>query len=33
MATAKQLALEVLERLPEDCSLQDIQYHLYVRQI
>ena len=33
MATPKQVALELLERLPDDCSLQDIQYHLYVRQM
>lgn len=33
MATAKQVALEILERLPDDCSLDDIQYHLYVRQM
>jgi hypothetical protein len=23
-------AASLLERLPEDCSLEDIQYHLYV---
>jgi hypothetical protein len=33
MASAKQVAREVLDRLPEDCSLDDIQYHLYVRQL
>ena len=31
MATAKQVAQEVLESLPDDCSLEDISYHLYVR--
>lgn len=30
--TAKQEALELIETLPEDASLEDIQYHLYVRQ-
>ena len=30
MATAKEVAREVLDRLPDDCSLDDIQYHLYV---
>lgn len=33
MASAKQAARELLERLPEDCSLEDIQYHLYVQQM
>jgi predicted transcriptional regulator len=32
MQTAKQQVSEVLKRLPEDCSLEDIQYHLYVLQ-
>ncbi len=31
MATPKQVAREVLDSLPEDCSLEDIAYHLYVR--
>ena len=31
MATAKQVARDLLEALPEDCSLEDISYHLYVR--
>jgi predicted transcriptional regulator len=31
MATAKQVAKELLEALPEDCTLEDISYHLYVR--
>ncbi len=31
MATAKQVALDLLEALPEDCTLEDIAYHLYVR--
>lgn len=30
MATAKQDAEKVLSGLPEDASLEDIQYHLYV---
>ncbi|MGH2950736.1 MAG: hypothetical protein ACRDKX_01675 [Solirubrobacterales bacterium] len=32
MATAKQDARKVLEKLPEEVSLEDIQYHLYVLQ-
>ncbi len=30
MNTAKDDVRELLERLPEDCSLEDVQYHLYV---
>lgn len=30
--TPKQDALRVLDGLPEDASLEDIQYHLYVLQ-
>ena len=29
-ATPKEQVRTILERLPEDCSLEDIQYHLYV---
>lgn len=32
MATAKQDARKVLDGLPEEASLEDIQYHLYVLQ-
>jgi len=32
MQTAKKEVSELLSRLPEDCSLEDIQYHLYVLQ-
>ena len=32
MATAIQEVRELLDRLPEDVSLEDIQYHLYVLQ-
>jgi len=32
MATAKQEVRKVLEALPEEASLEDIQYHLYVLQ-
>ncbi|BBO18076.1 conserved hypothetical protein [Candidatus Brocadia pituitae] len=32
MQTAKKEVFELLNRLPEDCSLEDIQYHLYVLQ-
>jgi predicted transcriptional regulator len=31
MATAKQVARQVLEALPDDCSLEEISYHFYVR--
>ena len=30
MSTAKQEVESLLERLPEDSSFEDIQYHLYV---
>jgi len=30
MRTAKQQVESLLHRLPEDCALEDIQYHLYV---
>lgn len=30
MSTAKEKAKTLLEKLPDDCSLEDIQYHLYV---
>lgn len=30
--TAKETARAVLDRLPEDCSLDDVLYHLYVVQ-
>ena len=32
MKTAKEEVRELLEHLPEDPSLEDIQYHIYVRQ-
>ena len=32
MQTAKKEVSELLNRLPDDCSLEDIQYHLYVLQ-
>lgn len=32
MQTAKQEVSDLLNRLPEDCSLEDVQYHLYVLQ-
>ena len=32
MPTAKQEVKELLDQLPEDCELEDIQYHLYVLQ-
>lgn len=32
MKTARDEVRALLERLPEDASLEDIQYHVYVRQ-
>lgn len=32
MSSAKELVLAVLQSLPDDCTVEDIQYQLYVRQ-
>ena len=32
MQTTKQEISDLLNRLPDDCTLEDIQYHLYVLQ-
>ena len=32
METAKEQVQHMLEALPEDATLEDIQYHIYVRQ-
>ncbi len=32
MSAAKAEVMQILEGLPEDASLEDIQYHIYVRQ-
>lgn len=32
MQTAKQEVSNLLNRLPDDCTLEDVQYHLYVIQ-
>jgi predicted transcriptional regulator len=32
MNAAKEEVMHILERLPDDASLEDIQYHIYVRQ-
>lgn len=32
METAKQEVRDLLEQLPENASLEDIRYHIYVRQ-
>ena len=32
MATAKDTVRKVLEQMPDDCSLEDVQYQLYQRQ-
>ena len=31
MALAKEFVLEILNYLPDDCTIDDIQYELYVR--
>ena len=33
MASAKQVARQILDSLPDDCSLEEIQYRLYVRRM
>ena len=30
MSTAKEEVQSLLSKLPDDCSLEDIQYHLYI---
>lgn len=30
MASVKNEVLALLERLPDDCTMEDVQYHLYV---
>ncbi len=30
MSTAKEEVQSLLSKLPDDCSIEDIQYHLYV---
>lgn len=32
MASAKETVIEMVQRLPDGASLEDIQYHLYVLQ-
>jgi predicted transcriptional regulator len=32
MSTAKEEVRKMLDRLPDDSSLEDIQYHIYVRE-
>ena len=32
MATTKEQLRDLIERLPDDCTLEDVQYHLYVQQ-
>ncbi len=32
MQTVKQEVSDLLNRLPDDCTLEDVQYHLYVLQ-
>lgn len=30
MSTAKEEVKALLDKLPDDCSLEDVQYHIYV---
>jgi hypothetical protein len=30
VSTAKQAVEQLLNKLPDDCTLEDVQYHLYV---
>ncbi len=32
MSLIKEEAIRLIRSLPDDCSIEDIQYHLYVRQ-
>ena len=32
MAQVKQAVLDLVKKLPADCTLEDVQYQLYVRQ-
>ncbi len=32
MASTKEQLRELIERLPDDCTVEDVQYHLYVQQ-
>jgi len=32
MSIAKDEAIKLIESLPDECTMEDIQYHLYVRQ-
>jgi predicted transcriptional regulator len=31
MSAVKERAMRVIQSLPDDCTMEDIQYHLYVR--
>ena len=33
MSSVKQEAINVIERLPDTCTFEDIQYHLYVAEL
>jgi predicted transcriptional regulator len=32
LASTKEQLRELIEHLPDDCTLEDVQYHLYVQQ-
>jgi len=32
MSSVKEEVREILDKLPDDASLEDVQYHIYVRQ-
>ncbi len=33
MASAKQIAMEIIQSLPEDCTLGEVAYRLYLREL
>lgn len=33
MATAKEIALEIVQSLPDDCTLEEVAYRLCLRQL
>jgi len=32
MASTKEQLHQLIDRLPDDCTVEDVQYHLYVQQ-
>lgn len=33
MATAKEIAMEIVQSLPDDCTLEEAAYRIYLRQL